>query len=253
MKIIVCLKAVVDESKVEFDTNNNIKRETVNLKPNPPDEFAIEQALILKDKHNFLTIALTMGPENSKDVLRHVYSKGIDKTILISDPKLKGADCLITSKVLSLAIKKILNKGDNFLIFCGSSSEDSHTSLVPPQISSFLNIPFIPSVHTLSLEKEEIKAETSYGLVRAKIPCLFSFEINNKIKPRISPLNLRIKSKSHQPLIMTLKDIDENDIKIDSPTQVIGIEKTKISPKSTKIVDLSNPNEVSEIKRIIYG
>lgn len=253
MKIIVCLKAVVDETKIEFDDNYNIKRETIELKPNSSDEFAIEQAIILKEKYGFETIALTMGPENAKEILKYAYSKGIEKTILISDTNLKGADCLITSKVLFSTIKKVINEEKDFLIFCGSSSDDSHTSVVPAQISYLLKIPYIPLTHILDIENKNIKAYTSYGILKTGIPSVFSFETNNKIHPRISPLNLRIKSKTHNPEILTLKDLDIEISAKQSPTYVIKMTQTKPEPKTTQIIDITNKEDLQKIINIIYG
>lgn len=253
MKIFVCIKSVIDEAKAEIDSNGNIKRESLSLKLNKADEYAIENALLLKDKYKFETIAITMGPQNSQDILKYVFSKGVDKTILISDPLLKGSDCLITSKVLSTVINKIAEK--DFIVFCGVSSEDGHTSIVPPQISYFLNIPFVFGVRRVDLVNDKLLlCYKDDSIISVNIPAVVSIDISNEIKPRIAPINLRLKAKNYIPDFLSLNDIGLNNVTAkESPTSVASIEEIKTNfLKNTRLINIENPNDLNEIKKLIY-
>lgn len=251
MKIFICIKAVVDPDNIQIDENGNIKRDSLSLKLNKADEYAIENALLLKDKYNLETIAITMGPENSQEVSKYAFSKGIDKTFLITDPKLKGSDCLITSKVLSHLIKKLADK--DFIVLCGAYSEDGNTSIVPPQISYFLNIPGVFGARRVELDEDKLIAYMEDCTIELSYPAVVSIDISSDIKPRLSPLPLRLKAKNHRPTILSLKDISLEITSEESPTSVISVKKIPtITFKDTKVLDLKNPHEINEIRKILY-
>ncbi|MCX7641757.1 MAG: hypothetical protein N2Z20_03895 [Elusimicrobiales bacterium] len=250
MNIIVCVKTVVEENEILLDSKGNINRESSKLKINKADEYAIENALILKDKYKFHVTTITMGPPNANEILKEIYSKGVDETILVSDPLLKGSDCLITSKILATTIKKITT--ENFIIFTGVSSEDAHTSVVPAQISYFLKIPAIFAAKYVELESEKIKIETSSSKIYIKPPLLVSLDISTKLKPRISPLNLRIKSKSYNPKNITLKDLEIILDGKNSPTSVENVITVYESKKETKFIDINNESDIQMLRKLIY-
>ncbi|MCX7641473.1 MAG: hypothetical protein N2Z20_02425 [Elusimicrobiales bacterium] len=252
MNIIVCVKTVIEENNVVIDSKGNINRESLKLKINKSDEYALENALILKDKFKFEVVTVTMGPPNANEILKDIYSKGVDKTILITDPLLKGSDCLITSKVLAAAVKKIAK--ENFIILTGVSSDDAHTSIIPAQLSCLLNIPAVFAAKFIELESEKVKIETISSKIEIKkIPLLISIDISSKLKPRISPLNLRIKAKNYNPINLTLKDLELMLDGKDSPTFVEKVTTNSDSKKKeTKFINIDNNSDIENLKKLIY-
>ena len=106
MKIIVCVKQVPDTSDIKWTENNTIKRDGLESIINPYDLYAFEAALKLKNKcENSEVVALTMGPEQSKRMLRKLSACGADDTVLLSDKKFAGADTYATGKTIAQAIK----------------------------------------------------------------------------------------------------------------------------------------------------
>lgn len=252
MKIFVCLKPVIDEKYQKIDSKGNIIRESVTPVINKADEYAIENALVLKDRYDFKITAISMGPENSKELIKYAISKGCDDGIVISDPFLKGSDCLVTSKVLASAIKKINNESDSYLVYCGISSQDAHTSSVPAQISYFLKIPLIAGAIKSEIKEGKLLSYTQNMIISSTIPAVVSFEISCDIKPRISPLNLRIKAKSYNPEILNLKDLKTDITASMSQTYVESLIDNNISEKQTKIIDIELPQDIEKIKKILY-
>ncbi|MGC8867492.1 MAG: electron transfer flavoprotein subunit beta/FixA family protein [Elusimicrobiales bacterium] len=252
MKIFVCLKPVVNEDNIKIDSNGNIIRESLTLTVNKPDDYAIENAVILKKQLNLELIAITMGPQNSIDVLRYAISRGCDRAFLISDPKLKGSDCLITSKVLSSAIKKILGCEIDYAVFCGVSSDDAHTSMIPAQISYFLNIPFVYQAIECKFSYSKLVVLTSDAKITVSPPAVISFDISNIIKLSIAPLNLRIKAKTYNPSIITTQDIGLEISAKCSPTKVDSTFVKDINLKATEILDMKKEEDIYKIKKIIY-
>ena len=71
MKIVVCIKQVPDtEAEVKWDLQKGtLKREDMDAITNPFDEFALEEALLTKEKYDAEIVAVSMGPQKATDVL----------------------------------------------------------------------------------------------------------------------------------------------------------------------------------------
>ncbi len=145
MKIIVCVKVI-------------------NGEINPFDESALECALVLSDD----VTVLSMGPENTKEVLKPLTRLGA-KVTLLSDKIYAGADTLATSYVLAEAIKKM----DYDLIICGRQSIDGDTAQVGPMLSARLNINVLTNVIKLD---NNLMAITRNGEEQINLPSVVTVE-----------------------------------------------------------------------------
>jgi len=258
MKIIVCLKQVPEEEDIRFDSKGNLIRENIKLATNIYDEYALENALLIKDKTQSEVITLTMGPPQSEELIKYSISKGADNGFIITDPNLKGSDAFITSKILSLGIKKIISD-DDFIVFCGLKSSDGETSVVPSEIASNLQIPSLTSAKTVEINNNDsiiVKKENSSEKMEIEIkkPCVISFDIS-AILLRIISIKNRLKSKNFKPVIFSLKDFDIKNFDglKESPTEVIDLKELKTEQtRNTKTLNINDENELSEIKKVIY-
>lgn len=138
MRIVVCIKQTPDTAaKVEVKEGHVVWGDTP-LVVNPWDEYAVEEAIRLKEKHGGTATAISMGPESAKDVLKEAIALGCDEAILISDPALKGADALATATALAKAIEKL---GDVAVVLFGKQAIDGDTGLTPVQVARRLGWP----------------------------------------------------------------------------------------------------------------
>ena len=69
-----------------------LKREDIDSITNPFDEFALEEALLTKEKYDAEIVAITMGPDKATDVLRNALALGVDQVYHVNDPALAGSD-----------------------------------------------------------------------------------------------------------------------------------------------------------------
>ncbi len=139
MKFIVCIKQVPDTTEVRVDPQTNtLIREGVPAIVNPFDLYAVEEALVLKERFGGEVVAISMGPPQAEEALREVISMGVDRAILVCDRKFAGADTLATSLTLSAAIRKV---GDFDIIFTGKQAADGDTAQVGPGIAELLDVP----------------------------------------------------------------------------------------------------------------
>jgi electron transfer flavoprotein beta subunit len=92
---------------------------------NPWDEYAIEEAIRLTEDHGASeAIAVTVGNDESKEVLKTALAMGCTGAILVSDPAFEGSDTLGTARVLAAAINKV---GDVQIAVFGKQAIDGDT------------------------------------------------------------------------------------------------------------------------------
>jgi len=155
MHVVVCVKQTPDSAaKVNVD-NGQVTWGDASLVVNPWDEYAIEEAIRLKEKYGGKASALSMGPETAKEALKTCLAMGCDEAILISDPGLKGSDALATSYVLAKAIEKL---GDVDVVLFGKQAIDGDTGLVPMGVARRLG--WVPLTYTIKIAELDPAAKT---------------------------------------------------------------------------------------------
>ncbi len=230
MKFIVCIKQVPDTTEIRVDPETNtLIREGVPAIVNPFDLYAVEEALILKEKLGGEVIAVSMGPPQAEEALREAISMGVDKAILISDRKFAGSDTWATSITLAAAIRKI---GDYDIIFTGKQAADGDTAQVGPGVAEFLDIPqatFVRKIDELDPEKRVIRLQSMWEegseILEIPLPCLIT-TVKELNEPRLPSLRGKMTAKKALIPAWTFEDLDveEKDIGLEgSPTHVVKV------------------------------
>lgn len=176
MKIAVCVKSVPDtETNIKIAADKkNIDLNGVRFITSPYDEFAVEEALKLKEKHGGETVAISAGGAEVTDVLRDCLARGIDTAIHINDPELQWLDPLSTGKVLAAAIKD----GGYDIILCGQQGVGGDNNQVPAILAELLDLPQATVVVKLEVEGGNFKAEReiegAHEFVEGPLPAVIS-------------------------------------------------------------------------------
>jgi len=173
MKIIVCVSLVPDSTtKVKVsDSQKSIDESGVSYILNPYDEFAVEEALKLKEKNGGEVIAVSFGTDKAKDAIKKSFQMGAEKGVLIKSSS-ADFDTFTVAKNLSDYLK-----GQNAdIILFGKQSIDFDGLLVPSMVSEFLNIPSISVVVKLDIEGDKVTAEREVEggkeIVEATLPII---------------------------------------------------------------------------------
>lgn len=157
MKVVVCTKQTPSTTAVFSVRSGVVSWEDSGGKPNvvnPWDEYAIEEAIRVKEKHGASqAIALTMGTPDSQEALKTCLAMGCDEAILVSDPSFAGSDTLGTARILAAALEKI--DGAKVVIF-GKQAIDGDTGLTPVQVARKLG--WTPVTYVSAIK--EIKGQT---------------------------------------------------------------------------------------------
>lgn len=152
MNILVCMKAVPVTAEVQVDGQFRLQRDGVKLQWNIADEAALEAALQLRSQSGTVTV-LTMGPKKLEDPLRELLARGADRAVLLTDPKMAGADTLATANALAAAAEHL---GCFDLILCGRRAIDGETGQVPGMVAGKLNFPCVTNAEGLSIENNTL-------------------------------------------------------------------------------------------------
>ena len=243
MKIAVLVKQVIgSESVIEIAQDKKwINESNATFVMNPPDNYAIEEAMLIKEKIGAGEVVIvSMGPQRVQKVIREGLSKGADRGIHIETESLKEIDPLYTSKVLAETLRD-----ENFdLILSGLQSDDSGMGQTGVLLGELLNM----STATLAIEtdidqnKIRVKRELESGWFQW-------VELE-------SPSSISIQSGINQPRYPSLKGImgaKKKEIKVIPAPQVE--KRQSISeifvPKKSKETEFIETDIDSTVERII--
>ncbi|NIO06255.1 MAG: electron transfer flavoprotein subunit beta [Proteobacteria bacterium] len=254
MKIVVCVKQVPDTAadiKIDPETST-LMLDGVEHITNPFDEFAIEEALLTREKHGGEVHVITMGPPQAVDVLRNALAMGADQAYLLCDTAFAGADTLATSYTLSKAIEKI---GGVDLVVCGKQAVDGDTAQVGPSIATYLKIPqltYVSKVREIDSEKGRIVVERmlegGIQAVESSLPALMTV-VKDINEPRLpSLLGIRKAAKTEIPTWTAVDlPVDQSRLGLDgSPTWVARVSRPE-QRRGGEILQGEIPEVVSQL------
>ncbi len=156
MHIVVCTKHVPDSAaKMSVDDAGNVSWGDAPLVINPWDEYAVEEALLLKDEHDGQVTVIAVGPEDAREALKHAVAMGCDAAIRIWDESFAGSDTLATSYILAQTINKL---DDVDLVLMGRATIDSDTAQVGPALARRLG--YAPLTYTIKIAALDPDAKT---------------------------------------------------------------------------------------------
>jgi electron transfer flavoprotein beta subunit len=156
MKIIVCIKQVIDTAAKISVSAGKVDSAGSPRVMNPYDEFAVEEALQIKQRKPDTEITLiSLGPESFKEVLKKGLAMGADHAVHLSDPQFETLDNLGIARALATAIQK----RPYDLVLCGRQAVDDDMAQVGPALAVLLQIPFVTVVTKLQFSDDYKRAK----------------------------------------------------------------------------------------------
>jgi electron transfer flavoprotein beta subunit len=230
VKIVACIKQVPDTTDVRIDPETRtLVREGVESITNPFDEYAVEEALLTREKYGGEVHVITMGPPQAIEVLKNALAIGADYVYLISDNAFAGSDTWATAYTLAQAIKKI---GTVDLVVCGKQAIDGDTAQVGPGVATQLGMPqltYVSKVREIDLENKRVVVERMLEdgkqVVECPLPALITV-VKDINEPRLpSLLGIKKAAKAEIPT-WTIEDfpVDKTKCGLEgSPTEVVRV------------------------------
>src|SRR4030042_3357685 len=156
MNIIVCIKRVPETTDADIfidKSGKDIDKSGLVFDLNEWDTYAIEEAILLKEKLGGTVTVLSMGGEDANESIRKCLAMGADDAQRLTDPAFEGSDGFVTAKVLAEAIRKLPYD----LILTGTQAEDDGYGQVGIVVAELLGIPHAAVVNRLEIQDKKAK------------------------------------------------------------------------------------------------
>lgn len=174
--IIVCVKIVPDTgARVEIEDGLCIK-EDASWIINPYDEFAIEEAIKIKERLGARVTLLHVGSGRGLDAVKKGVAMGADSAICVKDESIPSLGSVNIAKILSLAIASMPYDA----VFCGKEGFGSNEGVIGGAVAGFLGLPFIPAIKRLQISPDMktaealVQGDTAVYVVETRLPAIFS-------------------------------------------------------------------------------
>ncbi len=205
MRVVVCVKQVpATEPKLTMARNGtDIERAGLSFVVNPYDEFAVEEALQIKERLGAGDVTVVSlrahAAQKPEEALRTCLAMGADSAILLSDPAFEGGDSWTTALVLAAALRRL---AFDLLLF-GKQAVDDDGGAVGIQVAEMLGIPHVAVVNKLDINRQaktivaHRQIEGGIEVVEALLPALITCQkgLNEPRYPSL-PGIMKAKQKS---------------------------------------------------------
>lgn len=179
MEILVCVKRVPDNEENEIQLNsagNDIDRDDLVYSVNEWDNYAVEEAIRIVDEHGGCVTVVSIGDEESEEVLRREMAMGAEKGILVNDEAFEGSD----GKGIATILKAVVEKGNYDLILTGAQAEAGGAQ-VGGMLAAMLDLPYASLVNKINIgsDKLTIGREIEGGdqeMSEISLPCVLSIQ-----------------------------------------------------------------------------
>ena len=209
MKIIVCIKQVLDTAAQIQIKNGQVVSPGSSRIINPYDEFAIEEAVRIKEKKPDTEITLlSLGPEGFKDSIKRALAMGADKAVHLMDPRFVGLDSYAVTRILMRYIESVPYD----LILCGKQAVDVDMAQTGPTLATFLGIPFVTVVTRIEfsddLKKAKITRQVEGGSEIRELALPFLVTCQKGLnEPRLPSLKGIMAAKKKEVLTLSREDL----------------------------------------------
>ncbi len=180
MEILVCVKRVPDTAENEIEVKSDgtdIERDDLVYSVNEWDNYAVEEAIQIRDNVGGSVTVISVGDEESEEVLRREMAMGADKGILLSDDAFEGSD----GKGLAGILKAEIEKGNYDLILTGAQADDG-AGQVGGMLAAMLDLPYaslVNSIEVIDDKKMKVGREIEGGnqeMNEIDLPCVLSIQ-----------------------------------------------------------------------------
>lgn len=238
LKIAVCIKRTPASTSVALDASGKVQTKGLPHGINPFDEYALEEALRIKEKLGGTVTVVSAGEAEAEEVIRGGIALGCDDGILLSDPAFAGSDGSVTGSILAAALRKA---GAQLVLF-GKETTDGGSGQMPSFTAAWLDAPSAIGVRkVVSVSDAEITVERlmedGVDTLTMALPAVVAVtkEIN---EPRLPSLKGKMAAKKAPVAKWAAADLGLDASKLGaaaSPTEVLSMEPVPARPAGVSI------------------
>lgn len=233
MNIYVLLKRTFDTEEKIVISNGRISEDDAEFIINPYDEYAVEEAIQIRDEHGGEVTVVTVGSEESEKQLRTALAMGADKAVLINiEDDLEEVDQYTTAKILAAYLKD----KDADLILAGNVAIDNASGQVGPRVADLLDIPYVTTITDIKIDGNNVSivrdVEGDEEKIETTLPLLVTAQqgLNDPRYPSL-PGIMKAKKKPLEELELDDLDLDEDEIEAKTKTIEVFLPAEKSAGK----------------------
>ncbi len=205
MDIVVCVKRVPLTEEVDLVIDNQkkgVKKDQLAFVLNDWDNYAIEEAILLKEKHGGAVTAVTVGNEDDEEVLRRCLAMGADRATRVEAGDVRRFDSLGIARILSQVVRELPHD----LVFTGVLADDDNHGMVGMMMAEQLNLNHSCMVTAIELEDGKIRttSELEGGLGEVSVvelPALLTIQTGINEPRYVSILGIRKAAKKELKIV----------------------------------------------------
>ncbi len=224
MDVVVLAKHVPNpQGTPELGPDHLLVRQGVEGALDPGDEYALEAALQVVEGAGGEITVVSMGPEEAMGGIRRALSMGAHRAVLVTDDALRGADVLVTARVLAAAIRRAPFN----LVVGGVESTDGYTGTLPLTVAELLGIPSATFARRLEVTDAAVRierqTEEGYDVATCPLPALVTVT-SGATEPRYPTLKGIMGAKQKPVDRLTAADLGLPPGELVSTQSVVGVE-----------------------------
>ncbi|AEH46948.1 electron transfer flavoprotein subunit beta/FixA family protein [Parageobacillus thermoglucosidasius] len=250
MNIFVLMKRTFDTEEKITIADGKVNEEGAEFIINPYDEYAIEEAIQVRDKHGGEITVVTVGNEEAEKELRTALAMGCDKAVLINiEDDVEAHDQYTTAKIIA----EYLKDKEPDLILAGNVAIDGGSGQVGPRVAELLGIPYVTTITKLDIDGDKVTlvrdVEGDEEVIETSLPLLVTAQ-QGLNEPRYPSLPGIMKAKKKPLEELELDDLDLEEEDVEAKTKTIEV---FLPPKreSGKILEGNIDDQVKELVRLL--
>ena len=245
MNMLVLLKQTLDTEEKIVIEQGQIKDEGLNFIINPYDEYAVEEAIKLKEEFGGEVTVITVGPSRAESALRTALAMGADKGILVHDETLFGDEYTL-SKVLSAVVKDRAFD----IILTGNMSVDNGAGQVGIRLAEELGISPLSSITQMTIEGEKATVvrdvEGDAEVIETSLPLLITAQ-QGLNEPRYPSLPGIMKAKKKPIERVCVADLGISSANVQAKSMIVD----QYLPKEKNAGRVLSGNLADQAKQLV--
>ncbi|MGF2617313.1 electron transfer flavoprotein subunit beta/FixA family protein [Rossellomorea vietnamensis] len=251
MNIYVLMKRTFDTEEKISISNGQISEDGAEFIINPYDEYAIEEAIQVRDEHGGEITVVSVGGEEGEKQLRTALAMGADKAVLINiEDDVENGDQFTTAKILA----EYLKDKEADLILAGNVAIDGGSGQVGPRVAEQLDIPYVTTITSLEINGGTVTVvrdvEGDSETIETSLPLLVTAQqgLNEPRYPSL-PGIMKAKKKPLDEIEIDDLDLEEEDVEAKTKTIEIFMPPEK---EAGKILEGELDDQVKELVGLLH-
>ncbi|WP_342432519.1 electron transfer flavoprotein subunit beta/FixA family protein [Neobacillus sp. FSL H8-0543] len=251
MNIYVLLKRTFDTEEKISISGGKINEDGAEFIINPYDEYAVEEAIQVRDANGGEVTVISVGNEETEKQLRTALAMGADKAVLINiEDDIENSDQFTTAKLLA----EYLKDKDADLILGGNVAIDGGSGQVGPRVAELLDIPYVTTITKLEIDGTTVTVtrdvEGDSEVIETSLPLLVTAQqgLNEPRYPSL-PGIMKAKKKPLDELELDDLDLEEDDVEAKTKTLEIYLPPAK---EAGKVLSGEINDQVKELVQLLH-